>query len=796
MMQDRSRAVEGCANVVVLLLSLVQLAIPGVDGATVDYGVPSVVVQLSDIHISCYQGESWYSYGKVVEDLRLFGESVLDAIGPDTVLITGDLTDGKSLLGGGQQNEEEWMAYDGVVKEFVSRTGPVLDILGNHDKFNVFDECCEHYRNYSYCGRGKRASPKGRTAVHVLVNQELVTFDTWREKFMYDGRSGCPKAVLFGLDASASLGLKSPTNFVGLVNSKDVEEATLVGEEVKALLNIVGCGPTKTPIISYGHFPLSTISSMRHPEGRWYNMGIFGALRHAFDSMYCMQGVGMAHVIAEVATVYVSGHLHSAFGEKLHRVHTIEESQRYLTELETAAWKDDRRFRIITVDSGCLSFGDFYFNTPSAPRTRAAMSDSYQRRNKQWQTFFDLNSWGVTSATDEASGAMVIDSIPIITWPRDARYSLCEGIEPLPRGMVRVMVFSLHSNLHVDEVNALVYMPDGESNASKPLWRFPLDKVDIPGESDVRKMIFQKTGNIMVADESLRSVPHVHLQIEVRGKNDEGIYVSSISDTRAARLECGFGGCTVEAYDGRAALELTLREQITLAVNWPNLAHRMYFVAFTGLMLMLVLPKILMEKHAKAIIAYHRWVSSSPWYYPSKCMVPFTSLCILSLFSTVWHTILGYCLYLITGPLYLADLLTGNLPFIVFHHGVIGYIQGDMISVPTPDVLLVQVMHLLCCIFPMTVFLGLVAGRRYVESSSSTSGPHQGLPFTSYEITVLLCIVAVNIHVVYIKAIKLMGYISLVVSPGFAWTIPLSVSLCFKRWNVDTTPRIGKVKFI
>lgn len=790
MMQDRYRAVEGCANVVVLLLSLVQLAIPGVDGDAVDYGVPSVVVQLSDIHISCYQGESWYSYGKVVEDLRLFGETVLDAIGPDTVLITGDLTDGKSLLGGGQQNEEEWMAYDGVVKEFVSRTAPVLDILGNHDKFNVFDECCEHYRNYSYCGREKKESPKGRTAVHVLVNQELVTFDTWRDKFMYDGSSGCPKAVLFGLDASASLGLKSPTNFVGLVNSKDVEEATLVGEQVKALLNIVGCGPTKTPIISYGHFPLSTISSMRHPEGRWYNMGIFGALGHALDSIYCMQGVGMAHVIAEVATVYVSGHLHSAFGEKLHRVHTIEKSQRYLTELETAAWKDDRRFRIITVDSGCLSFGDFYFNTPSSPRIRAAMSDSYQRRIKSWQTFFDSNAWGVTSATDEASGATVIDSIPIITWPRDARYSLCEDIESLPRGMIRVMVFSMHPNLHVEEVNAEVYA-DGQSNASKPLWRFPLDRVDISGESKSRKMIFQKTGNIMVADESLRSLPRVSLQIEVRGKNDKGIYVSSVSDTRTARLECSLGGCTVESYDGRAALELTLREQITLAVNWPNLAHRMYFIAFAGLMLMLILPKMLIEKHSEAIIAYYRRVLSSPWYYPSRYMAPFISLCILPLFSTVWYTIIGYCMYLITGPLYLADLLSGNLPFVVFHHGVIGYIQGDVISVPTPDVLLVQVMHLLCCIFPMTVFLGRVAGRRYIESSSSSS-TQETVCLTSYEIALVLCIVAVNVRVVYIKAIKLMGYISLLLSPGFAWTIPLAVLLCFKRWNIDTTPRIKK----
>lgn len=37
----------------------------------------------------------------------------------------------------------------------------------------------------------------------------------------------------------------------------------------------------------------------------------------------------------------------------------------HLAELEAAAWKDDRRFRLLTVDRGVSSFSDLYFNTPS-----------------------------------------------------------------------------------------------------------------------------------------------------------------------------------------------------------------------------------------------------------------------------------------------------------------------------------------------------------------------------------------------------------------------------------------------
>ena len=42
-----------------------------------------------------------------------------------------------------------------------------------------------------------------------------------------------------------------------------------------------------------------------------------------------------------------------------------------MAELESAAWKDDRRFRIMSVDQGVLSFVDLFMHTPSKPRTSA-----------------------------------------------------------------------------------------------------------------------------------------------------------------------------------------------------------------------------------------------------------------------------------------------------------------------------------------------------------------------------------------------------------------------------------------
>ena len=41
----------------------------------------------------------------------------------------------------------------------------------------------------------------------------------------------------------------------------------------------------------------------------------------------------------------------------------------HMAELENAAWKDDRRFRVLTFDKGAFSFADFFFHTPSKPKS-------------------------------------------------------------------------------------------------------------------------------------------------------------------------------------------------------------------------------------------------------------------------------------------------------------------------------------------------------------------------------------------------------------------------------------------
>ena len=45
-----------------------------------------------------------------------------------------------------------------------------------------------------------------------------------------------------------------------------------------------------------------------------------------------------------------------------------------LLEMETAAWKDDRRFRLLTVDNGTFSFTDLMFNTPGKPASKGVAS--------------------------------------------------------------------------------------------------------------------------------------------------------------------------------------------------------------------------------------------------------------------------------------------------------------------------------------------------------------------------------------------------------------------------------------
>lgn len=170
--------------------------------------------------------------------------------------------------------------------------------------------------------------------------------------------------------------------------------------------------------VAYGHFPLSVIA---HPEtDPWW---LF-ASRKASPAATLKQ-VLLRHSVA----AYLNGHLHSAFGQRLHRLHPgangevlsratrvsderflvtsrpwppskcrlykrlsrracarsmsvleahfkaeLSSAGRFLAELETAAWVNDRRARIVVVDDSLLAFSDLFLETrglPPKPTTTA-----------------------------------------------------------------------------------------------------------------------------------------------------------------------------------------------------------------------------------------------------------------------------------------------------------------------------------------------------------------------------------------------------------------------------------------
>ncbi|CAF1094303.1 unnamed protein product [Adineta ricciae] len=121
-----------------------------------------------------------------------------------------------------------------------------------------------------------------------------------------------------GIDFCPKPGVGRPFNFFGSISNKEMQNLVRLSEQTK----------NSTSTILFGHYPLSYT----------YSYGLQQLMSHAL--------------------VYLNGHLHSGI-KQLYARHSTG-----LLELELGDWKRNRRFRLITIDSGILSFGDFRFNDP------------------------------------------------------------------------------------------------------------------------------------------------------------------------------------------------------------------------------------------------------------------------------------------------------------------------------------------------------------------------------------------------------------------------------------------------
>ncbi|KAK8960889.1 putative metallophosphoesterase [Platanthera guangdongensis] len=290
------------------------------------------VAQLSDLHFSVFNPE------RAADFRRLLGPA-LSMINPSLVLITGDLTDGKSKdLSIMKQEEVEWIEYQNATEDIIMRSGLdkklFYDLRGNHDSFGVPQVGGEYdlYRKYSINSRLRRHG-----------NIQSVTLQ-------HRGR----RHIFVGIDSAMEIGVRGPTNLFGhptdeLLSDLDME----LGQWDKKSTQPI----TK---ISFGHFPLSFTATT--------------------DTGKSLKDVFLKHSLS----AYLCGHLHTRFGKNLKRHHvrsagtyyqfnmnhgtpsvkknencsTNVESPQEFWEWEMGDWRKSRILRIVAIDSGHTSFLD------------------------------------------------------------------------------------------------------------------------------------------------------------------------------------------------------------------------------------------------------------------------------------------------------------------------------------------------------------------------------------------------------------------------------------------------------
>ncbi|XP_021987528.1 putative metallophosphoesterase At3g03305 isoform X2 [Helianthus annuus] len=281
------------------------------------------IVQLSDLHFSVHHPER-------ASDFQESVTRTLSMLNPSLVLITGDLTDGKSkdhLTM--KQNEQEWVEYQKTMENVITKSGLdrsiFYDLRGNHDNFGL-PTAFDFFSNYSITAQlGRSQSVNTVTLQTSTRNVVFVSFDT-----------------------TMSTGLRGPTNLFGHPTDQLLTDLNS---------HLSQWDSTSSTKITFGHFPLSFSAPTRS--------------KNNLQQIFLNQSV----------TAYLCGHLHSRFGKNLKRRHQETDSSNLIQlnmhpkgtskkvndfwELEMGDWRKSRAIRLLAIDKGRVSFLDTDLKTGS-----------------------------------------------------------------------------------------------------------------------------------------------------------------------------------------------------------------------------------------------------------------------------------------------------------------------------------------------------------------------------------------------------------------------------------------------
>ncbi|GIL82232.1 hypothetical protein Vretifemale_11147 [Volvox reticuliferus] len=302
----------------------------------------------------------------------------------------------------------------------------IYDIRGNHDTFNSGPRCGpqDHYCTYSVRAarvnqmvNGTSTADGGQGGPRDRIFIDAVYGRTDDGRGSSNGSGSCPLAVLVGVDASLDPGMRSPTNFFGVVAPTLLDELDEQLAASLASMHAAGCSP---PYIAYGHYPLSTIA---YP-GRRRTGASEAAAAASVQQILVRHGV----------SAYLAGHLHGAFGHKLHRLHkapiaTNGRPMGHMLELEMVDWKHARTVRLLTLDleaGGAVSFADFRY---IPPQRLSSLLSSTVRQEADLDGTADLGARPdgravIRQPFEPFEATCAVGAyLPLITCPPDARYS-------------------------------------------------------------------------------------------------------------------------------------------------------------------------------------------------------------------------------------------------------------------------------------------------------------------------------------------------------------------------------------
>ncbi|GIM02325.1 hypothetical protein Vretimale_7204 [Volvox reticuliferus] len=365
-----------------------------------------------------------------VPDLMALAGEILSRWPLAAAVLTGDLTEAKDVYGRGQQYEQEWQMYRDAWNALSSLGNvpydQIYDIRGNHDTFNSGPRCGpqDHYCTYSVRAarvnqmvNGTSTADGGQGGPRDRIFIDAVYGRTDDGRGSSNGSGSCPLAVLVGVDASLDPGMRSPTNFFGVVAPTLLDELDEQLAASLASMHAAGCSP---PYIAYGHYPLSTIA---YP-GRRRTGASEAAAAASVQQILVRHGV----------SAYLAGHLHGAFGHKLHRLHkapiaTNGRPMGHMLELEMVDWKHARTVRLLTLDleaGGAVSFADFRY---IPPQRLSSLLSSTVRQEADLDGTADLGARPdgravIRQPFEPFEATCAVGAyLPLITCPPDARYS-------------------------------------------------------------------------------------------------------------------------------------------------------------------------------------------------------------------------------------------------------------------------------------------------------------------------------------------------------------------------------------